>query len=62
MSFGHEFRNVKVGDEGVQVLHDELAQFKSLEVEVNVSRLDTSLHELERANRPWLSGLWLFEP
>ena len=43
MSFGHLFRNVKVGDEGVQVLHDELAQFKSLEVEINVSQLGHKL-------------------
>ena len=43
MSFGHVFRNVKVRDEGVQVLHDELVQFKSLEVEVNVSRLGHKL-------------------
>ena len=51
MSFGLEFRNVKVRDEGVQVLHDEFVQilddelvhFKTIEVEMNVPRLGHKL-------------------
>ena len=34
---------MKVGDEGVQVLHDEFVQFKSIEVEMNVPRLGYKL-------------------